>query len=209
VSTVREGDSGAAASVAPAPRPRRTRTAVAALVAAVAGCASPAVEPELVEAERLRAWLERVLADRPRPAPDALRVYLAFAGDVDLDLYVTDPTQETVYFANTPSRAGGRLDADLQCSASAEGDRVERVRFAEPPPGRYRVSVDHPRSCGARRSAGYALAVEHGGRLTFHTGSVGLREFQLVSLEFELPSAAPTAPSALESRGESGPATGR
>jgi hypothetical protein len=186
---VREGDREAAASVARAPRPRRARTAVAVLVAAVAGCASPAVAPELAEAERLRAWLERALADRPRPAPDALRVYLAFAGDVDLDLYVTDPTQETVYFANTPSRAGGRLDADLQCGASAEGegDRVERVRFAEPPPGRYRVSVDHPRSCGARRTAGYALAVEHGGRLTFHTGSVGLREFQLVSLEFELP----------------------
>jgi uncharacterized protein YfaP (DUF2135 family) len=146
----------------------------------------------VAEAARLRAWLERTLAEQPRPRPETLRVYLAFAADVDLDLYVTDPLQETVYFGNSPSRAGGRLDADLHCEAPAAGNRAERVRFAEPPPGRYRVSVDHPRSCGRERTAGYALAVEVGGRVELHTGSVRPREFQLVALEFDVPAAPPS-----------------
>jgi hypothetical protein len=208
VSREREGDGGAAPSARRAPRSRRALAAAAPLLAALAGCASPALAPEVAEAERLRAWLERTLAERPRPDPDTLRVHLAFAGDVDLDLYVTDPTQETVYFANTPSRAGGRLEADLQCGEEPpEGDRAERVRFAAPPVGRYRVSVDHPRSCGAPRTAGYALAVEHGGRRTFHSGSVRPRQFELVSLEFEVPPAA--APTPRVSPGEPGSATTR
>jgi hypothetical protein len=153
----------------------------------LAACASPAPAPEQAEAARLRAWLEARLAEAPRPEPQALRLHLAFAADVDLDLYVTDPLQETVYFANSPSRAGGRLEADLRCEPGGGGDRAERVRFADPPAGRYRVSVDHPRSCGRARAAGFALAVEHGGRVAFHTGSVRPAEFRLVALELDVP----------------------
>lgn len=167
---------------------RRT-AAAAALAAALVSCASRGVAPELAEAARLRAWLERTLAERPRAAAEVLRISLAFAPDVDLDLYVTDPLQETVYFANSPSRAGGRLEADLHCGSPGSGERAERVRFAEPPAGRYRVSVDHPRSCGRARAAGYALAVERGGRVELHSGSVRPGEFQLVALEFDVPAA--------------------
>jgi hypothetical protein len=184
---VGQGDRGFGDAADRAPRPRCARVAAAALLAAVAGCASPALAPEVAEAERLRAWLEQSLAARPSSSPGPLRVTLAFAADVDLDLYVTDPSQETVYFANTPSRSGGRLEADLQCGDPAAGERAERVRFAAPPPGRYRISVDHPRSCAGPRVAGYAIAVEHGGRITFETGSVRPREFRLIGLEFELP----------------------
>ena len=183
---------GRCGPVARGSAPRRLAAVVGALAALLASCATPAVAPEVAEAARLRAWLERTLAERARPAPEVLRVYLAFGEDVDLDLYVTDPLQETVYFANSPSRAGGRLEADLHCGSPGSGPRAEKVRFAEPPPGRYRVSVDHPRSCGRPRTAGYALAVERGGQLTFHTGSVRPAEFQLVAFEFEVP--APAAP---------------
>jgi hypothetical protein len=156
------------------------------LVSALVGCATP-VAPEVEEAERLRTWLEQALAARPAPEPEALHIYLAFAGDVDLDLYVTDPTQETTYFANSPSRLGGRLDADLQCDASPrEPERAERIRYAAPLPGRYRVSVDHPRSCERPRAAGFALAVEHAGRRTFHSGTVRPREFRLIALEVDV-----------------------
>jgi hypothetical protein len=166
---------------------QRCAAAAGVLVAALLACATPVV-PEREEAAHLRTWLERTLAARPRTGPDALNVYLAFAGDVDLDLYVTDPTQETTYFANTPSRLGGRLDADLQCDAPsrAEPERAERIRYAAPASGRYRVSVDHPRSCARPRAAGYAIAVEHAGQRTFHTGTVRPREFRLIALEVDV-----------------------
>jgi len=169
-----------------AARAAPTARAALGIAVLVAACAGPGGAPEEGEAQRLRAWLERSLEQGPAPDPGALEVVLAFAPDVDLDLYVTDPLQETVYFANSPSRAGGRLEADVGCAGRGREPRAETVRFAEPPPGRYRVSVDHPRSCGRARAAGYAVAVRHGGRVTLHTGAVRPLEFRLVALESEV-----------------------
>src|SRR5437588_148676 len=42
------------------------------------------------------------------PAP-GVRVSLVWSTPVDLDLYVTDPSQETVYFANPNAQSGGKL----------------------------------------------------------------------------------------------------
>jgi hypothetical protein len=161
---------------------------LAALVLATAACAAP-LPPELREAERLRAVLERSLA---QAAPErGVAVLLAFGPGVDLDLYVTDPLEETVYFANTPSASGGRLEADLHCGTEAPGDRVEVVRFREPPAGRYRVGVDHPKSCGAGGSTGYALAVVRNGDAELHTGVIRPLEFRLAVLDFRIPADAP------------------
>jgi hypothetical protein len=83
--------------------------------------------------------------------PGALRVRLIFGAGADLDLYVSDPLQETVYFANPVSRAsGGRLEADVLCDAPAP--RVEAITFPAALPGRYRIGVDHSGSCGGRAS---------------------------------------------------------
>jgi hypothetical protein len=159
--------------------------------ALLAACASP--PPEVREAERLADGLRRLLAEIP--AEEGLRVLLAFGAEVDLDLYVTDPLEETVYFANSPSASGGRLAEDLRCDSLPAGDRVEVVRFAAPLPGRYRVGVDHPKGCGARRPAGFALAVVRGARVEVHTGSLRPFEFRLAALDFELPGGAdPAAP---------------
>ena len=76
------------------------------------------------------------------PGPGAIRVRLVFGATADLDLYVTDPLQETVYFANSPSRAGGRLDHDERCDDPLP--RIETVDFDAARPGRYRVGVDFP-----------------------------------------------------------------
>jgi hypothetical protein len=156
-----------------------------ALAAALApGCAAP-LPAEVREAERLRQVLERALAQAP--PGEGLRVLLAFGPEVDLDLYVTDPLRETVYFANSPGASGGRLEADLHCRSPVAGDRVEEVGFAEPPPGRYRVGVDYPASCGPRAPAGYALAVVRGGDVEIHVGTLRPLEFRLAALDFELP----------------------
>lgn len=83
------------------------------------------------------------------PAPGSLRVRLAFGAAADLDLYVTGPMHETVYFANSPARSGGALERDLRCDAPAP--RVGVVRFPQAAPGAYRVGIDFPGRCDHRR----------------------------------------------------------
>ena len=78
-------------------------------------------------------------------APDAVRIQLVFGADVDLDLYVTGPAEEAVYFANDASQDGGRLVADRRCDSPAP--RVETVEFARAAAGRYRVGVDFMIRC--------------------------------------------------------------
>jgi hypothetical protein len=77
-----------------------------------------------------------------------LTVVLAWDASVDLDLYVTDPTWETVYFANNPSRSGARLTQDVRCKdVAGRGSFQEVVRIADPLPGGYRVGVDFIERC--------------------------------------------------------------
>src|SRR5687767_8083414 len=62
----------------------------------------------------------------PVPA-DGLRVTLLWSEPVDLDLYVTDPARETVYFGNGASRSGGRLERDTRCAEGRAGPGAEVV----------------------------------------------------------------------------------
>ena len=114
--------------------------------------------------------------------PLTVQVQLVFGADADLDLYVTDPDQETVYFANTPSRLGGALEADQRCDAALP--RVETIRFEAAPAGRYRVGVDFPERCGGRGPAPFALLVRGPGLDRVERGEVALGEFRLRVLEF-------------------------
>jgi len=127
------------------------------------------------------AWL------RASPPPEgAVVVRLAFDARADLDLYVTGPRRETVYFANTPTKLGGRLDADRRCDAPAP--RIETVVFPEPWPGPYRVGVDFPEACdGGREPADFALDVHSAAGLARRTGRVRPGEFEPMVLEWDEP----------------------
>jgi hypothetical protein len=124
------------------------------------------------------------LAAGPDPR-DEVRVHLEFGEEADLDLLVSDPLLETVYYGNTPSRSGGRLLRDLRCDAPAP--RRETVVFPGALPGRYRVSVDYPARC--RRELGavpYRVVVEAEGRRLEHAGVIELGRFETLALEFEV-----------------------
>ncbi|MGI9432304.1 MAG: hypothetical protein ACR2PQ_08830, partial [Myxococcota bacterium] len=107
-----------------------------------------------------------------------------------LDLYVTGPLEETVYYANSPSRIGGELLLDRRCVH--DGPRVETVRFTAPlSPGRYRVGVDYPDACAEARGeraapAPFAVRVV-GPRVDRDLeGLAARRVFDPVVLEFEI-----------------------
>ena len=151
---------------------------VAVLLTGIAlGCASPrGVSSQPLEAHLRTAGIET-------PA-GALVVQLAFDASADLDLYVTDPLLETVYFANTPSRSGGFLDRDRTCADVAP--RIETIVFERPPPGRYRIGVEYPQSCGAELTAPFAVRALHGEQRFERSGVLPPRRFEPIVLEFDI-----------------------
>jgi len=151
---------------------------VAVLLSAMGvACASP----RGVSSQPLAVLLRAVA----RQAPEgALVVQLAFDASADLDLYVTDPLQETVYFANTPSRSGGFLDRDRTCKDAAP--RVETIVFERPPPGRYRIGVEHAQPCGAGSAAPFAVHAWHGDRKFERSGELPARRFEPIVVELEI-----------------------
>lgn len=133
------------------------------------GCATPAPLP--------------APAPGPPPAPGSVRVQLDFGAEADLDLIVTDPWWEQVYFGNSPSQLGGVLEADRRCADPAP--RSEVVRFSPAPPGLYRVGVDYPIRCqGGSDEVPYRLTVEVNGERQVHERVARFGSLEVV-LEFE------------------------
>jgi hypothetical protein len=151
-------------------------------------CSSGADEAEFEQAA-LAAQADQLAAslDGPTDQGPGVTVQLAFGAAADLDLYVTDPLLDTVYFARHETRTGGRISADVRCDTT--GPRIEEVRFDEPWAGLYRVGVDYPQRCDgapAPAPAAYAVTAHVDGETYQATGSVALEQFQIVVLEFEL-----------------------
>jgi len=131
-------------------------------------------------------------AGPPEPPRPGVTVTLRWTAAVDLDLYVTDPALETVYFANPRTASGGILERDARCAGREPGEQVERARWTSPPPGRYRVGVDFLETCGgASEEVPYTLLVEVDGVRQELTGQARLAERQPLVLEFRV--AAPAA----------------
>ena len=142
---------------------------------------APAWTPERSEAA---GALASRLSSLPAASPGEIRVHLAFGPEVDLDLYVTGPQEETVYYANSPSAIGGELLEDQRCAH--KGVRIETIRFPLRP-GPYRVGVDYPHACGeADEPAPFALLVETPGGRDGLRGIAVHQVFEPVVLEFDL-----------------------
>ena len=101
---------------------------------------------------------------------EGLRVALLWDAPADLDLYVTTPLGETVYYAN-PHDAFVR---DARCADRA-AEHVEEARWRSPAPGRYRIGVDFPEACADRiEEAAYRVVVDANGRREDRTGTARL-----------------------------------
>jgi hypothetical protein len=165
----------------------RARTWLFTSLALVAACAEDEsrLEAEQQQLEQRAAELAERFAHRDTQVSEGLSVQLVFEGDADLDLYVTGPLLETVYFANRTSKSGGQIGEDIRCDSA--GPRLEEVVFETPLPGKYRVGVDFPKRCkGENGVAPFAVSVLHSGGHQQVTGQVLLQQFEIVVLEVEL-----------------------
>lgn len=121
-----------------------------------------------------------------------VRVRLIFGEEADLDLVVTDPNHEEIYFANTQSRLGGIFDVDRRCGDPAP--RVETVSFSPAPAGSYRVSVDFMTRCGrGTDEVPYRLVVEANGETREIAQVARFGELTHVAYEFRARAADPGA----------------
>jgi uncharacterized protein YfaP (DUF2135 family) len=155
----------------------------------LAGCADPApnsvVEASLEKQARELAELLTQTEISAVSGQGGVLVSLAFGSGSDLDLYVTDPLSETVYFANHKSRSGGIVSGDARCDT--QGPRIETVRFEKPLTGQYRVGVDYPENCdGHDGPAAFAVSVQGAGVNKSARGTIDLSRFEVIVLEFEV-----------------------
>ena len=80
----------------------------------------------------------------------SLVVEITWDDPVDLDIFLTDPPGETVYFANRLAKSGAAMGMESGCGEAAQGGRpyTESIRIPAALAGRYRVSVDFIKDCG-------------------------------------------------------------
>lgn len=79
-----------------------------------------------------------------------LVVELVWESPVDLDLFLTDPAGETVYFANRIAKNGTKMGLESGCEkvGGEPQSYLETVKIPVAQLGRYRVSVDFIKGCG-------------------------------------------------------------
>jgi uncharacterized protein YfaP (DUF2135 family) len=88
----------------------------------------------------------------------AVKVTLSWESAVDIDLHVTDPNSEEIYYSHTTSASGGTLDVDDRDGGTALVPAVENIFWdTNAPSGTYTVTVVY--YSGSVSSVAYSVAV--------------------------------------------------
>lgn len=121
-----------------------------------------------------------------------VQVTLTWDAAVDLDLWVTDPSGERIYFGNRTSASGGMLDRDAM-----DGFGPENIFWnaGAAPAGSYTVEVDYYSSFG---SANYDVLIQAFGEAKTYHGSLLPGQTALVA-QFTSGQPLPGAPGVLRS----------
>jgi hypothetical protein len=106
-----------------------------------------------------------------------VQVTLLWRDDVDLDLYVTDPRGETMWYQNPRSSTGGMLDVDANaaCESSAMmTNPVENIfwPYGGAPTGHFVVKVNYYADCIRRGTVSFTIRLKVDERTTEYPGTV-------------------------------------
>ena len=108
-------------------------------------------------------------ADHPvriiRVATGDVQVSVVWDAPTDVDLRVTDPMGEEVYFGNLIAQSGGFLDLDSNPGCSIDGVNNENIVWlaGEAPSGTYKVSLDYWSDCSQPQS-NWVVTVQSAGQ---------------------------------------------
>ncbi len=123
---------------------------------------------------------------------DKLLVTIQWNSRVDLDLFLTGPAGETIYFGNRKARAGYmmREESDCKTIGSSSNPYHETAFIPVARVGRYRVSVDYILSCGSDLTEVDATVFLFNDQTQAELGSetfiVKRQELKTVAWEFEV-----------------------
>ena len=123
-------------------------------------------------AGRISPYVTRSLSVMPVGNGD-VEVTLTMTAATDLDLYVIDPAGVTVYYGNTTSFSGGRLDLDANAACSGNlGVNNEHIYWprGEAPAGTYTVRVANFESCIGGAPVDYRVTVTSCGEIAVLAG---------------------------------------
>ncbi len=103
--------------------------------------------------------------DEPVLGTGDVQVTLRWNTTADIDLHVTDPSGEEIYFGNRNAASGGQLDVDANGGCSVD-PTVENIFWptGQAPGGTYQVSVDYFSECSAGPT-NYEVTVTVDGRV--------------------------------------------
>ncbi|MBI5823893.1 MAG: hypothetical protein HZB18_07700 [Chloroflexi bacterium] len=146
---------------------------------------SPALEPTFVPSET--------------PEPTATRVENLGTGDVqvtliwdsinDLDLWVTDPAGETIYFDHKNSVSMGELDVDANPGCgSTTTNPVENIYWptGEAPDGIYTIAVQYFEVCQSEARTPFTITLKVNGRAQTFDGIATEKDELIEITTFEM-----------------------
>ena len=123
-----------------------------------------------------------------------VRISLVWDNTNDLDLHVTTPSGEVVFFSHKVSACGGVLDVDRNVRGETQTP-VENTRWASgvAPAGTYKVMVrNYAFHEEDQKPTPFSVEIESGGELLFHQGVISpkkqtgsLSDVQVCSFDFE------------------------
>ncbi len=111
------------------------------------------------------------------PANGQIQIELNWEGAADLDLHVTDPYGETVYYFRPFNQSGGAYQDDRECYNNH--GQSERVIYGSgfAAAGLYQVSIHYFRPCGEARDIRWNLNVTADNRSANYSGTVRPGEY--------------------------------
>lgn len=96
-----------------------------------------------------------------------VQVSVSWNTRADVDLYLVEPSGETIWYGNEASASGGILDLDSNAACFGQDLRNENINWPSrtPPSGTYRVRVNYWDACGVARTD-WVLTVRVPGQAT-------------------------------------------
>ena len=126
--------------------------------------------------------------DREGAQSGAVSISLAWDSDADLDLHVTCPDGDRIYYGSRRA-CGGELDVDMNAGGRRSAEPVENVVWADAPPsGSFTVAVDNfnSRSDGDEATP-YRIRIVRDGEVEIVEGAVASGDGRVTVHEFSVP----------------------
>ncbi|HCP44821.1 MAG TPA: hypothetical protein DIU15_02155 [Deltaproteobacteria bacterium] len=92
-------------------------------------------------------------------------VAISWSGGADVDLHVTEPSGETIFYGNRESQSGGRLDLDSNPTCDVDGVNAEHIFWpsSDSPGGAYEARVHLYDPCSEAAATGTLTVTTCGG----------------------------------------------